>query len=81
LREGRPASDRFVDRLRNHSAGPVVDFRLPGAQHSFDLFRSLRFDHVVDGIVAFLTLTRTQPAQNPDTPASGGRSPGAVTTG
>lgn len=47
-------ADRFVERLRGISAAPVVYFRLPGAQHSFDLLRSLRFDHVVDGIVAFL---------------------------
>ena len=44
-------ADEFVERLRNASVAPVVYFRLPGAQHSFDLFRSLRFDHVSDGIV------------------------------
>ena len=52
-------ADRFVERLRDVSAAPVVYFRLPGAQHTFDLFRSLRFDQVVDGIVAFLGWTRT----------------------
>jgi acetyl esterase/lipase len=56
-------ADRFVERLRDVSAAPVVYFRLPGAQHSFDLFRSLRFDHVVDGIVAFLRWMRTHPDQ------------------
>ncbi len=47
-------ADQFVERLRSASAAPVVYFGLPGAQHSFDLLRSLRFDYVVDGIVAFL---------------------------
>ncbi|MGH2896131.1 MAG: alpha/beta hydrolase [Solirubrobacteraceae bacterium] len=54
-------ADQFVERLRSVSAAPVVYFRLPGAQHSFDLFRSLRFDQVVDGIVAFLGWVRTHP--------------------
>jgi hypothetical protein len=27
---------------------------LPGAQHAFDVFRSMRFASVVDGAVAFL---------------------------
>ncbi len=56
-------ADRFVERLRDVSAAPVVYFRLPGAEHSFDLFRSLRFDHVVDGIVAFLRWMWTHPEQ------------------
>jgi acetyl esterase/lipase len=50
-------SDQFVARLRSISNAPVVYFRLPGAQHSFDLLRSLRFDEVGDGIVAFLRWT------------------------
>lgn len=54
-------ADRFVERLRSTSEAPVVYFRLPGAQHSFDLFRSLRFDHVTEGIVAFLGWVRSQP--------------------
>jgi acetyl esterase/lipase len=56
-------ADRFVERLRDVSAAPVVYFRLPGAQHAFDLFRSLRFDQVVDGIVAFLGWVRTHPGR------------------
>lgn len=50
-------ADRFVQELRDTAAAPVVYFRLPGAQHSFDLLRSVRFDHVVDGIGAFLRRT------------------------
>ncbi|MCI4065612.1 alpha/beta hydrolase [Micromonospora sp. R77] len=43
----------FVARLRDRSANPVVYAELPGAQHAFDLFHSLRFDAVVDGVEAF----------------------------
>jgi hypothetical protein len=31
----------------------VVYAELPGGQHSFDLFHSIRFDTVVNGIEAF----------------------------
>lgn len=51
-------ADQFVERLRRVSDAPVVYFRLPGAQHSFDRLQSLRFNHVVNGIVAFLRRTR-----------------------
>jgi hypothetical protein len=47
-------ADHFVEGLRRISDAPVVYFRLPGAQHAFGLFGSLRFDQVVNGIVAFL---------------------------
>ena len=43
----------FVDALRDASARPVVYAELPGAQHSFDLFHSVRFEEVVDAIEAF----------------------------
>jgi acetyl esterase/lipase len=63
-------ADQFVERLRSASAAPVIYFRLPGAQHAFDLFRSPRFDQVVDGIIAFLGRMRTHPghpAHDPET--------------
>ena len=44
---------RFVERLRLASSAPVVYAELPGAQHGFDLFHSVRFDAVVDAIVTF----------------------------
>jgi acetyl esterase/lipase len=44
---------RFVEHLRATSSNPVVYAELPGAQHGFDLFRSRRFDSVVDAIEAF----------------------------
>lgn len=44
----------LVRHLRGASAQPVAYAELPGAGHSFDLYRSLRFEAVVDGIEAFL---------------------------
>jgi len=43
----------FVDELWGTSTSPVVYAELPGAQHTFDLFRSPRFERVVDGIETF----------------------------
>jgi acetyl esterase/lipase len=43
----------FVEQLRATTSNPVVYAELPGAQHGFDLFRSRRFDTVVDAIEAF----------------------------
>ncbi|MFA1543375.1 alpha/beta hydrolase [Actinomadura monticuli] len=45
----------FADVLRKASEAPVVYAELPGAQHAFDLFHSLRFDRVVDAVEAFAT--------------------------
>ena len=44
---------RFVERLRRSSANPVVYAELPGGQHGFDFFHSIRFDTVVAAIEAF----------------------------
>jgi acetyl esterase/lipase len=44
----------FVEKLKAVSRGIVVYAELPGAQHSFDLFRSPRFESVVDAVEAFL---------------------------
>jgi len=46
-------TDQFAQRSRAGSTRPVIYLRLPGAQHSFDLFHSPRFDAVIDGIEAF----------------------------
>jgi acetyl esterase/lipase len=43
----------LAERARNTSANPVVYAELPGAQHSFDLLCSIRFEAVIDGIEAF----------------------------
>jgi acetyl esterase/lipase len=43
----------FADQLGDVSANPVVYAELPGAQHAFDLFHSVRFEAVINGIEAF----------------------------
>ena len=40
-------------RSARGSANPVVYAELPGAQHAFDFFYSIRFEAVIDGIEAF----------------------------
>jgi acetyl esterase/lipase len=44
----------FAEKLKAISRSTVVYAELPGAQHSFDLFRSPRFGSVVDAVEAFL---------------------------
>jgi acetyl esterase/lipase len=58
------AARRFADRLASTSRAQVVYAELPGAQHGFDLFRSPRYDSVVDAVQTFL---------GPLVPASPGR--------
>lgn len=49
-----PANARdCVERLRAASSQPVVHVELPGAQHSFDLVHSVRFETLITGIEAF----------------------------
>ncbi|MCO5971846.1 alpha/beta hydrolase [Actinoallomurus soli] len=50
-----PAEDarEFAERLREVSDQPVVYAELPGGQHGFDLFDSLRFHAVINAIEAF----------------------------
>ena len=43
----------FVARLRSVAAGPVVYAELPDAQHTFDLFHSIRCEAVVDAVESF----------------------------
>jgi acetyl esterase/lipase len=47
----------FVERLRSCSRQPVVYAEVPGANHNFDFFPSLRFHAVGDGILRFVELT------------------------
>jgi len=58
---------RFVEKLRAASANPVVYAELPGAQHSFDIFHSIRFETVVDAVEAFTAWVRSGPSR----PAAG----------
>jgi acetyl esterase/lipase len=43
----------FVEHVRKTSPSPVVYAELPGAQHAFDYFYSIRFETLIDGIEAF----------------------------
>ncbi|MFJ8578368.1 alpha/beta hydrolase [Micromonospora sp. NPDC093277] len=52
----------FVTRLREASTQPVVYAELPGAQHTFDLFYSLRYRQIIEAVTAFgAWLHTTQP--------------------
>ncbi|HEY7031559.1 MAG TPA: alpha/beta hydrolase [Thermomicrobiales bacterium] len=51
---------RFVERLRSTSSHPIVYAELPGAQHTFDLFHSIRFDTVVEAIAVFAAWVRSR---------------------
>jgi acetyl esterase/lipase len=51
---------RFVASLRKGSTNPVVYAELPGAQHGFDFFYSIRFEAVIDGIEAFADSIRAR---------------------
>jgi acetyl esterase/lipase len=48
----------LADRVARQSSEPVVYAELPGAQHSFDLLTSIRFEAVIDGIDAFEAAVR-----------------------
>ena len=47
----------FANRLREASRQPVAYAELPGAQHNFDFFHSLRFHSVIDAVADFGALT------------------------
>ena len=51
---------RFAERLRDASSSPVVYAALPGGQHNFDAFPSIRCAAVGDGIEAFTTWVRSR---------------------
>jgi acetyl esterase/lipase len=50
----------FANTLASVSTNPVVYAELPGAQHAFDLFHSLRFEMVVDAVEAFAAWVRSR---------------------
>jgi acetyl esterase/lipase len=47
----------FVESLRAISKAPVAYAELPGTQHAFDVFPSIRSAHVVRGVDRFLRFT------------------------
>jgi acetyl esterase/lipase len=55
---------RLVEHLRATSTHPVAFAELPGAQHSFDVLHSVRFEHVVDAIEAFAAWVRSRRADD-----------------
>jgi len=65
-----PASSAasFADTLRKVSASPVVYAQLPAAEHSSDLFHSIRFEQLIDGIqtfTAWVQSARDHPQRRP----------------
>ena len=50
----------FSEELCKISNNKVVYMELPGAQHAFDIFPSLRSEHVKHGVEKFLTWTHSQ---------------------
>ncbi|MDP9823181.1 alpha/beta hydrolase [Nocardioides massiliensis] len=62
---------KFVERLREASKKPVVYAELPGTQHAFDVFPSIRSAHVVRAVDRFLHVVLNdadgpRPADAPD---------------
>ncbi len=51
----------MAERLRSRSTEPVVYAELSGGQHTFDLFHSIRFEQVVDGVEAFTAWVISRP--------------------
>ena len=50
-----PEARRFVERLRDVSAAPVIYAEMKGAQHAFDVFPSYRTARVVEAVERYLT--------------------------
>ena len=57
----------FVDELRKESNQPVVYAELPGAQHAFEIFPSVRTHATVHAVERFLAVVRSE--QGGPTPA------------
>ncbi len=53
VEEGR----MFAEKLRDVSVNPVVYAEISGAQHAFDMFASVRSEHVKHGVERFLAHT------------------------
>lgn len=51
---------RMAEHMRRQPGATVAHAELPGGQHGFDLFGSIRFEGVVDGIEAFTTWVRAR---------------------
>jgi acetyl esterase/lipase len=53
----------FVERLRAVSTSPVIYIELPGTEHAFDVFPSIRSAHVVRAVGRFVELLRLRSNQ------------------
>lgn len=61
-------SRHLAEALRATSRAPVVYVELPGAQHAFEVFPSVRTAHVVDGVGRFLEVVRARHAAGAQMP-------------
>ena len=50
----------FVNKLRRESQQAIVYAELPGAQHAFEVFHSVRTDHAVNAVTEFLEWSYAQ---------------------
>lgn len=60
----------FVERLRAASHEPVAFAQLPGTQHAFDVFPSIRSAHVVRAVERFLDYAWSTRAQKEERPTA-----------
>jgi len=56
-------AQHFVRALRAVSRNPVVYAELPGAQHAFEVFHSLRTEYVINAVAWFLEWVRARAAR------------------
>jgi acetyl esterase/lipase len=73
----------FVEMLRKTSHEPVCYAEIPGAQHAFELFHSLRSAHVVSGVERFLAWVWSRRRAGRDaaqTPQASGSDTTSITT-
>ena len=64
----------FVDELRKESSHPVLYAELPGAQHAFDMFPSVRTHATVHAVERFLAVVRSEHGGATPAEAVGGSS-------
>jgi acetyl esterase/lipase len=67
----------LVEGLRTASTSAVVYAELPGGQHAFDLFHSIRFEQVIDGIDGFVAWIRSTKRVRSDGGGDSGPTPTA----
>ena len=60
----------FAERLRESSGSPVAYVELSGAQHAFEMFRSIRGLHTASAVDAFLAWLISRDEKSSDSPAA-----------